>query len=222
MPLHDLVLRAISEVQARQTQNPPRNSLLTIPLWTSRSSNQTDIPVFMTLILAMENLGQDMTLLSPVIERGFQYISGIKENLRRLQEEINQDVLAVMEARADLRSKLWTKLGGYSTELDALDRRLEVFRKLSEYREQTLVDVGSTLRVLRAMSTDSANLRQRWVLQSWTSEPLLQAVLMQSLRTGLERLEKAQAHVHVRSGAKNSERDRDSRSGGMELQGGGR
>ena len=216
MPLHDLVLRAISEVQARQTQHP-RNSLLAIPLRALRLSNQTDVPAFVTLISAMENLGQDMKQLIPVMEKAFQYLGHIKEYLRTLQEVINLEVLTAKEAKADLLSKLWTKLGGYSAELEALERRLELLQKLNEYREKTLVDVGSTHRILRVMSTDSANLGQRWMLEKWASEPLLQVVLMQSLKTGLERLGKVQAYVgSVPPGARNSEHDRDTRTSGGE------
>ena len=197
----------MSEAHAKHSQHP-RNSLLAIPLWNLRPSNQTDIPVFVTLISALENLGQDMKQLIPEMERGFQYIGHIRGYLRMLQETITREISTVTKAKTHLLAKSWTKLGGNRAELEGFERRLELLQRLNEYREQTLVHVGSTLRILRAISTNSANLRQRWVLQNWSAEPLLQVVMMQSLKTGLERLEKAQAHV--RHEALNSEHDRDS------------
>ncbi|KAL0062496.1 hypothetical protein AAF712_010629 [Marasmius tenuissimus] len=116
-------------------------------------------------------------------------------NLDKLEEDLSvlhalavREGLAIASAKNDILTELWTKFGGNRRLIRTYDENLALLRDLSTYRRRALLHVVRSLQILRTLSDEMEDLKERVSVPAMAGDKIPIEVHLKSISTGLERL----------------------------------
>lgn len=184
MAVNDYALQSIES--ARDTL-PPFWSLATLVPWKSHRKD-LDMIVAKTFEEVMNVLSSNMERLIIEAEINYQNLNALEERLVTLHEVISREDSLLASAKTELLTDLWTKLGGNRKTLQNFESHLLLLKELGTYRKQAFVHVSTALEILRALSEDMEDMRERVTAPNLVGPTTPIEVHMKSIRMGLERL----------------------------------
>lgn len=189
MAVNDYALQAIEESQSK-TSWVPLNAL--IP-W-SRPQLTSEV-VTRSFTEAMSVLSSAMERLILEAEVNLANLNKLEERLLTLHDMVTREDATLSDAKAELLSELWTKLGGNKSTLRNFESHLLLLKNLGMYRKKALIHVVAALQTLQAMSSDMEDIRERVAAPELTGSRIPVKVHMKSIKSGLERLKEGRGRA---------------------------
>ncbi|KAL0954355.1 hypothetical protein HGRIS_003349 [Hohenbuehelia grisea] len=181
--VNDYALHSIEEAHAKE---PAWYSPSALVPWSSRRTTQ-DV-VKKTFKDAMDALSWELRRLILQAEHSQSLLDGLEEHLATLHDIISREDSSITEARAELLANLWTMLGGNRGELRGYESHLMLLKDLGNYRKRALKHVVAALQMLRGLSDDMEELRERVALPELAGPEIPIEVHLKSIQNGLDRL----------------------------------
>ncbi|KAF8905067.1 hypothetical protein CPB84DRAFT_1676925 [Gymnopilus junonius] len=178
---------ALLSIESARNAEPSFWSLTSLVPGKSRRK-KLDMIIAKTFEDAMDVLSTNMERLILEAEANYQNLNALEEQLGTLHELISREDSSLASAKTELLADLWTKLGGNRKTLRNFDSHLVLLRELGTYRKQALVHVVAALQVLRTMSEDMEDMRERVAEPNLVGPNVPVEVHMKSIHMGLERL----------------------------------
>jgi hypothetical protein len=142
-----------------------------------------------TFIEALSVLSTAMTRLIVEAEANISNLDQLEESLNVFHELMTREDSSLAEAKSELLSLLWTKLGGNQRELRKHEENLFLLQNLGSYRKRALAHVVTALQTLQGMSEDMEELRDRVAAPEIVQGKIPLEVHINSIKGGLERLQ---------------------------------
>ncbi|KAJ3926979.1 MAG: hypothetical protein NXY57DRAFT_1051177 [Lentinula lateritia] len=112
----------------------------------------------------------------------------LEDHLLIIYEIVCREDSLISSAKAELLGEIWTWLGGNRRKLKGHDAHLELLRGIGGYRKQALAHVASALQILRALSDDMEDMRERMIMPDLVGSQIPLEVQISSIQHGLQRL----------------------------------
>ena len=139
--------------------------------------------------LAMDESERAIEKLILEAEVSWQNLEQLDADIGTLHEMITREDKYTTVERDKLLGELWTRLGGNRKAVRDNGDRLALLNDLGNYRKQAVAHVKAALRALHTMSDDLEVLRERVAAPGLLEGKLPLHVHMESIRSGLERLQ---------------------------------
>ncbi|KAJ3764911.1 hypothetical protein FB446DRAFT_655999 [Lentinula raphanica] len=161
------------------------------------------LPSLETMFLL--SFAESMNTLSTVIqclillaEIELSNLDRLEEHLSLIHEIVAREDSSIANAKSELLGELWTWLGGNQRELNGHNAHLKLLRGIGGFRNQALAHVVSALQILRALSDDMENMRERMVMPDLVGSQIPLEVQINSIQHGLQRLRDSKALARQR------------------------
>ncbi|KAJ3965795.1 hypothetical protein EV361DRAFT_810106 [Lentinula raphanica] len=156
----------------------------------------------MTFLLSF---AESMNTLSTVIQRlillaeiELSNLDRLEEHLSLIHEIVAREDSSIANAKSELLGEIWTWLGGNQRELSGHNAHLKLLRGIGGFRNQALAHVVSALQILRSLSDDMENMRERMVMPDLVGTQIPLEVQVSSIQHGLQRLRDSKALARKR------------------------
>jgi hypothetical protein len=119
-------------------------------------------------------------------------LQDLEDRLENIQEVASKDDIHAQGQKDEVLSQIWTLLGGNRAKLGEYDAQMKLLRQVGEYRKLAWAHVSRAVLRLQAMSAELEGLQERVgsAEQLKDSKEMPLAVHLESIRLGIERLEK--------------------------------
>ena len=184
MAVNDFALKSIESTRANE---PSPWSYAALAPWAPKR-RATDEVVRETFEEAMNTLSKNLERLILEAEANEKNLNDLEERLATVYELVAREDSSISSARDDLLADLWTKLGANRKQLRNFDSHLGLLKDLGEYRQQARVHVTVALQMLRGMSGDMADMRERAAAPDLMGPSIPVEIHLKSIEMGLERL----------------------------------
>jgi len=187
MAVNDYALQYIESARKKPSAWSLRTSSLAI--WRPPPKSTDDI-VRETFEEAMNTLSSNVERLILEAEVNLQNLNHLEERLETLQGLVACEDLsiAMSSSKSDLLVELWIKLGSNKKELPIFHSHLVLLKKLGWYRKQASANVTGALQILRAMSEDIKDIRERVAAPEPIESSVPVKFHVKSIEMGLKRL----------------------------------
>ncbi|KAJ3899392.1 hypothetical protein F5879DRAFT_776125, partial [Lentinula edodes] len=184
----DLILAVNEYAMAKLPSFPPPSSFIAQALVPFHPASSLE-NLFLTAF------GESMNTLSTIIQRlillaevELSNIEKLEVHLSLIHEIVCREDSSISSAKTELLGEIWTRLGGNRRELKGHDAHLELLRGIGGYRKQALAHVISALQILRALSDDMEDMREKMMMPHLVGSQIPLEVQISSIQHGLERL----------------------------------
>ncbi|KAJ3804542.1 hypothetical protein F5876DRAFT_53249 [Lentinula aff. lateritia] len=183
----DMILAVNEYAMAKLSSIPPSSSFISHSLVPFNSASLEKI--------FLASFAESMSTLSSIIQRLILLAEVELSNLEKLEDHLSiiyeivcREDSSISSAKAELLGEIWTRLGGNRCELKGHDAHLELLRGIGGYRKQALAHVASALQILRALSDDMEDMRERMIMPDLVGSQIPLEVQINSIQHGLQRL----------------------------------
>ncbi|KAJ3808854.1 hypothetical protein F5876DRAFT_45142 [Lentinula aff. lateritia] len=184
----DMILAVNKYAMAKLSSIPPSSPFISHSLVPFNSASSLE-----KIFLA--SFAESMSTLSTIIQRLILLAEVELSNLEKLEDHLSiiyeivcREDSSISSAKAELLGEIWTRLGGNRRELKGHDAHLELLRGIGRYRKQALAHVASALQILRALSDDMEDMRERMMMPDLVGSQIPLEVQINSIQHGLQRL----------------------------------
>ena len=184
MAVNDFALKSIESARANE---PSPWSYAALAPWAPKRKATNDV-VRETFEEAMNTLSKHIERLILEAEANEVNLNDLEERLVTLHELVAREDSSISSAKSDLLADLWTKLGGNRKQLRNFDSHLGLLKDLEEYRRRARVHVTVALQMLRGMSGDMDDMRERAAAPDLMGPSIPVEVHLKSIEMGLGRL----------------------------------
>ncbi|KAJ3722256.1 hypothetical protein C8R42DRAFT_695930 [Lentinula raphanica] len=153
-----------------------------------------------SLFMFLLSFAESMNTLSTIIQRlvllaevELSNLDRLEEHLSLIHEIVSRENSSIAHAKSELLGEIWTWLGGNQHELNGHNAHLELLRGIGGFRKQALAHVASALQILRALSDDMEDMRERMVMPELVGSQIPLEVQISSIQHGLQRLRDSKA-----------------------------
>ncbi|KAJ3887523.1 hypothetical protein GG344DRAFT_55565 [Lentinula edodes] len=188
----DLILAvneyAISKLSSVPLISPSPSNFITQTLVPFKSASSMEKVFLHTYAESMNTLSTIIQRLILLAEVELDHLEKLEEHLSLIHEIVCREDSSISFAKAELLGELWTWLGGNQHKLKSYDAHLDLLRGIGGYRKKALVHVVSALQVLRALSNDMEDMRERMMMPELVGLQIPLEVQISSIQHGVERL----------------------------------
>ncbi|KAJ3906876.1 hypothetical protein F5879DRAFT_796791 [Lentinula edodes] len=188
----DLILAvneyAISKLSSMPPISPPPSNFITQTLVPLKSASSTEKIFLHAYAESMNTLSAIIQRLILLAEVELDHLEKLEEHLSLIHEIVCREDFSISFAKAELLGELWTWLGGNQRKLNSYDTHLDLLRGIGGYRKKALAHVVSALQILRALSNDMEDMRERMMFPELVGSQIPLEVQISSIQHGIERL----------------------------------
>ncbi|KAL0571604.1 hypothetical protein V5O48_010354 [Marasmius crinis-equi] len=181
--VNDYTIRSIRAARAR-----PMHSGVTSILAQWIRGDRSSHLIIRAFSEAMDVLSIHLRRLILEAEIQLSNLEKLEEGLSLLHALVARENISVSAAKSEVLSELWTKFGGNRQVLRSYNDNLTLLKDLSSYRKQALLQVVTSLQVLRTMNDEMEELRERVAAPAQAGNRIPVEIQLRSISTGLERL----------------------------------
>ncbi|KAJ3912931.1 hypothetical protein F5877DRAFT_53274 [Lentinula edodes] len=186
----DLILAvneyAISKLSSVPLISPSPSNFITQTLVPFKSASSMEKVFLHTYAESMNTLSTIIQCLILLAEVELDHLEKLEEHLSLIHEIVCREDSSISFAKAELLGELWTWLGGNQHKLKSYDAHLDFLRGIGGYRKKALVHVVSALQVLRALSNDMEDMRERMMMPELVGLQIPLEVQISSIQHGVE------------------------------------
>ncbi|KAJ3755618.1 hypothetical protein EV360DRAFT_96087 [Lentinula raphanica] len=189
----DLILSVNEYTMARLESTSPSPSFIShalVPFSTAPSFEKMFLLSFADSMNTLSTIIQRLVLLAEV---ELSNLDKLEEHLSLIHEIVSREDSLIVNARSELLGEIWTWLGGNQHELNGHNAHLELLRGIGGFRKQALAHVVSALQILRALSEDMEDMRERMMMPELVGSQIPLEVQISSVQHGLNRLKDSKA-----------------------------
>ncbi|KAF7789182.1 hypothetical protein EIP86_000119 [Pleurotus ostreatoroseus] len=157
--------------------------------WPTTSDTDSQHVVRDTFIQAMSVFEAQIRRIVLEAEASLHALAELEEQLQTIHTFVAREDSALVHARTNLLSELWTKCGGNKKVLRHIDSHISLLANVGEYRKRATAQVSAALQTLQGMSEDMEDLRERVAAPDLMGEQIPVSVHMRSIQGGLDRLQ---------------------------------
>ncbi|KAF9257115.1 hypothetical protein L218DRAFT_991170 [Marasmius fiardii PR-910] len=180
--VNDCTIRSIQAARTRPTRFAVKSLLQSFHI------SQPSDSVIRPFSEAMDVLSSQLRRLILEAEIQLVNLEKLEEDLTLLHALVLREDILVSSAKSEVLSELWTKFGGNRRILRSYDDNLALLKNLAMYRKQALVQVVTSLQILRSLSDEMEELRERVSVSAIAVDRIPVEVHLKSISSGLERL----------------------------------
>ncbi|KAJ3804359.1 hypothetical protein F5876DRAFT_53496 [Lentinula aff. lateritia] len=184
----DLILAVNEYALAKLSSIPPSASIVPqvlVPFNSVSSLKKIFLHAFAESMHTLSTIIQRLILLAEV---ELSNLEKLEDHLSLIHEIVSREDSSISCAKAELLGEIWTWLGGNQRQLRGHDAHLELLRGIGLYRKQALAHVVSALQILRALSDDMEDMRERMVIPDLVGAQIPLEVQIGSIQLGVQRL----------------------------------
>ncbi|KAJ3872876.1 hypothetical protein F5051DRAFT_338568 [Lentinula edodes] len=184
----DLILAVNEYAMTKLSSIPSTSSFISQTLVPFHSASSLEKVFLLAFAESMNILAATIQRLILIAEIELAHLEKLEEHLSLIHEIVCREDSSISSAKAELLGEIWTRLGGNQRELKGHDAHLELLRGISGYRKQALAHVVSALQILRALSDDMGDMRERMMMPELVGSQIPLEVQITSIQHSLQRL----------------------------------
>ncbi|KDR80925.1 hypothetical protein GALMADRAFT_91615 [Galerina marginata CBS 339.88] len=181
MTMNDYALHSIESARASS------KSLASLLPWNPNRQKLNEV-ITKTFEDTMDAFSNNIARLIIEAEISLHDLNKLEEQLNSLHDIITREESSLTFEQSELLAQLWTILGGNKKDVRNFENNLALLKGLGTYRRQARRHVVVALEILRGMSDDMEDLRQRVAAPNLIGSSVPVEVHMKSIKMGLERL----------------------------------
>ncbi|KAJ3768738.1 hypothetical protein FB446DRAFT_649935 [Lentinula raphanica] len=184
----DLILSVNEYALAKLGSIASSPSFISHALVPFQSGSSLEKHFLLSFAESMNTLSTIIQCLVLLAEVELSNLDRLEEHLSLIHEIVSREDSTIAHAKNELLGEIWTWLGGNQHELNGHNAHLELLRGISGFRKQALAHVVSALQILRALSDDMQDMRERMVMPELVGSQIPLEVQISSIQHGLQRL----------------------------------
>ncbi|KAJ3759759.1 hypothetical protein EV360DRAFT_69245 [Lentinula raphanica] len=184
----DLILSVNEYAIAKIGSIPSSSSFISQALVPFQSAAYLEKTFLLSFAESMHTLSTIIQRLILLAEVELSNLEKLEDHLSLIHEIVSREDSSIAHAKNELLGEIWTWLGGNQHELNGYNAHLDLLRGIGGFRKQALARVVSALQILRALSEDMENMRERMVMPELVGSQIPLEVQIVSIQHGLQRL----------------------------------
>ncbi|KAJ3902375.1 hypothetical protein F5879DRAFT_805531 [Lentinula edodes] len=184
----DLILAVNEYAITKLSSIPSSSSFISQTLIPFHSASSLEKVFLLAFAESMDTLSATIQRLILIAEVELSHLEKLEEHLSLIHEIVCREDSSISSAKAELLGEIWTWLGGNQRELKGHNAHLELLRGIGGYRKQALAHVVSALQILRALSDDMGDMRERMMMPELVGSQIPLEVQITSIQHSLQRL----------------------------------
>ncbi|KAJ3727950.1 hypothetical protein C8R42DRAFT_573213 [Lentinula raphanica] len=194
----DLILSVNEYAMAKLASIPSSPSFISHALIPFQSASSLEKMFLLSFAESMNTLSTIIQRLVILAEVELLNLEKLEEHLSLIHKIVSLENSSIAHARSELLGEIWTWLGGNQHQLNGHNAHLELLRGIGGFRKQALAHVVSALQILRALSDDMEDMRERMVMPKLVGSQIPIEVQISSIQHGLQRLRDSKALAQER------------------------